>query len=156
MPGLLDPITIGDLQLPNRVFMAPLTRCRAGGGGRVPNPLMARYYAQRASAGLIVTEATVVDPTGVGYPDTPGIWTSQQVEGWKLVTEAVHSRGGRIFLQLWHVGRMSHPVYHDGNPPVAPSAIRPEGYVSLLRPKQPFETPRAGVERDPRHHRSLP
>jgi 2,4-dienoyl-CoA reductase-like NADH-dependent reductase (Old Yellow Enzyme family) len=143
MPGLLDPITIGDLQLPNRVFMAPLTRCRAGGGGRVPNPLMARYYAQRASAGLILTEATVVDPMGIGYPDTPGVWTSEQVKGWKLVTEAVHSRGGRIFLQLWHVGRMSHSIYLDGKLPVAPSAIRPEGQVSLLRPKQPFPTPRA-------------
>jgi 2,4-dienoyl-CoA reductase-like NADH-dependent reductase (Old Yellow Enzyme family) len=98
MPGLHDPITIGDLELPNRVIMAPLTRCRASGGGRVPNSLMAQYYAQRASAGLILTEATVVDPTGIGYPDTPGIWTSQQVDGWKLVTEAVHSRGGRIFL----------------------------------------------------------
>jgi 2,4-dienoyl-CoA reductase-like NADH-dependent reductase (Old Yellow Enzyme family) len=109
----------------------------------VPNSLMAQYYAQRASAGLILTEATVVDPTGIGYPDTPGIWTSQQVEGWKLVTEAVHSHGGRIFLQLWHVGRMSHPVYQDGKLPVAPSAVRPEGYVSLLRPKQAFVTPRA-------------
>jgi 2,4-dienoyl-CoA reductase-like NADH-dependent reductase (Old Yellow Enzyme family) len=143
MPGLHDPITIGDLELPNRVIMAPLTRCRASGGGRVPNSLMAQYYAQRASAGLILTEATVVDPTGIGYPDTPGIWTSQQVDGWKLVTEAVHSRGGRIFLQLWHVGRMSHPVYLDGKLPVAPSAIRPDGFVSLLRPKQAFVTPRA-------------
>ena len=143
MPGLLDPITVGDLHLPNRVWMAPLTRCRAGGGGRVPNPLMAEYYAQRASAGLILTEATVVDPMGIGYPDTPGIWSPEQVEGWKLVTRAVHDRGGRIFLQLWHVGRMSHPIYLDGKLPVAPSAIRPEGHPSLLRPKQSFETPRA-------------
>ncbi len=143
MPGLLDPITVGDLHLPNRVWMAPLTRCRAGGGGRVPNPLMAEYYGQRATAGLILTEATVVDPMGIGYPDTPGIWSPEQVEGWKLVTRAVHDRGGRIFLQLWHVGRMSHPIYLDGKLPVAPSAVRPEGHPSLLRPKRPFETPRA-------------
>ncbi len=143
MPGLLDPITVGDLTLPNRVFMAPLTRCRAVGGQRVPNALMAEYYAQRASAGLILSEATSVDPMGVGYPNTPGVWTPQQVEGWKLVTQAVHDRGGRMFLQLWHVGRISHPIYLDGKLPVAPSAIRPEGHVSLLRPKQPFVTPRA-------------
>jgi 2,4-dienoyl-CoA reductase-like NADH-dependent reductase (Old Yellow Enzyme family) len=143
MAGLLAPIQIGDLRLPNRVIMAPLTRCRADGGGRVPNALMAEYYAQRSSAGLILAEATSVDPMGVGYPDTPGIWSPDQVEGWKLITEAVHARGGRIFLQLWHVGRMSHPTYLDGKLPVAPSAVRPEGYVSLLRPKQPFPTPRA-------------
>ena len=143
MPGLLDPITIGDLRLPNRVFMAPLTRCRAGGGGRVPNALMAEYYAQRATAGLILTEATSVSPMGVGYPDTPGIWSPEQVEGWRGVTEAVHAVGGRIFLQLWHVGRISHPVYLHGELPVAPSAIRPTGHVSLLRPQQPYPTPRA-------------
>jgi hypothetical protein len=143
MPGLLDPITVGDLELPNRVFMAPLTRCRAGGGGRVPNALMAEYYTQRASAGLILTEATSVMPMGVGYPDTPGIWSPEQVEGWKAVTSAVHEAGGRIFLQLWHVGRMSHQVYLDGKLPVAPSAIQPPGLVSLLRPKQPYPTPRA-------------
>jgi 2,4-dienoyl-CoA reductase-like NADH-dependent reductase (Old Yellow Enzyme family) len=143
MPGLLDPITIGDLRLPNRIFMAPLTRCRAGGGGRVPNALMAEYYAQRATAGLILTEATSVTPMGVGYPDTPGIWSPEQVEGWRGVTEAVHAVGGRIFLQLWHVGRISHPVYLDGELPVAPSAIRPTGHVSLLRPQQPYPTPRA-------------
>jgi 2,4-dienoyl-CoA reductase-like NADH-dependent reductase (Old Yellow Enzyme family) len=143
MPGLLDPIKVGDLELPNRVIMAPLTRCRATGGGRVPNALMAEYYTQRASAGLILSEATSVTPMGVGYPDTPGIWSADQVEGWKGVTEAVHDAGGRIFLQLWHVGRMSHTVYLDGQLPVAPSAIQPSGHVSLLRPKQPFPTPRA-------------
>lgn len=122
--------------------MAPLTRCRAG-EGRVPNKLMAAYYAQRASAGLILTEATSVTPMGVGYPDTPGIWSDEQVEGWKLVTKAVHEKGGRIFLQLWHVGRISHPSYLDGELPVAPSAIAPEGHVSLLRPQVPYVTPRA-------------
>lgn len=143
MSVLCEPIKVGDLELPNRVIMAPLTRCRAVGGGRVPNALMAEYYVQRATAGLILTEATSVDPMGVGYPDTPGIWSHEQVEGWKLVTESVHAAGGRIFLQLWHVGRISHPVYLDGALPVAPSAIQPAGHVSLLRPKQPFPTPRA-------------
>ncbi len=143
MPGLLDPITLGDLPLPNRVIMAPLTRCRAVGGGRVPNALMAEYYTQRASAGLILSEATSVAPMGVGYPDTPGIWSTEQVEGWRRITRSVHDAGGRMFLQLWHVGRMSHPVYLDGALPVAPSAIAAPGHVSLLRPKQPFPTPRA-------------
>ncbi len=143
MPSLFDPIQVGDLHLPNRIFMAPLTRCRADGGGRVPNTLMAEYYAQRASAGLILSEATSVTPMGVGYPDTPGIWSAEQVAGWKLVTEAVHNAGGTILLQLWHVGRMSDPVYLDGKAPVAPSAIRPAGHVSLIRPLKGFEMPRA-------------
>ena len=143
MPGLLDPIEVGDFRLPNRVFMAPLTRCRADGGGRVPNALMAEYYAQRTSAGLILSEATSVTPMGVGYPDTPGIWSDEQVEGWKLTTDAVHRAGGTILLQLWHVGRMSDPIYLDGQAPVAPSAIRPAGHISLVRPLKGFETPRA-------------
>lgn len=143
MPGLIDPITVGDLELPNRVFRAPLTRCRADGGGRVPNAMMAEYYAQRASAGLILSEATSVTPMGVGDPDTPGIWSPEQVEGWKGVTGAVHDAGGRIFLQLWHVGRISHPTYLDGRPPVAPSAIRPAGHVGLIRPMEAYPTPRA-------------
>jgi 2,4-dienoyl-CoA reductase-like NADH-dependent reductase (Old Yellow Enzyme family) len=108
---------------------------------------MAEYYAQRASAGLILTEATSVTPMGVGYPDTPGIWSDEQVEGWKLITKAVHAAGGLILLQLWHVGRMSHPHYLDGKLPVAPSAIPAQGHVSLLRPMQPYPTPRA-LERD--------
>jgi 2,4-dienoyl-CoA reductase-like NADH-dependent reductase (Old Yellow Enzyme family) len=139
---LLEPIQVGDLHLPNRVFMAPLTRCRAS-AGRVPNALMRDYYVQRASAGLILSEATAVAPTGVGYPDTPGIWSPEQVQGWKLITEAVHAAGGKIFLQLWHVGRISDPSYLGGALPVAPSAIAAEGHVSLLRPKRPFVTPRA-------------
>jgi 2,4-dienoyl-CoA reductase-like NADH-dependent reductase (Old Yellow Enzyme family) len=142
VPTLFDPIEIGELTLPNRVVMAPLTRCRAG-EERVPNALMAEYYAQRASAGLIISEATSVAPMGVGYPDTPGIWSSAQVEGWKLVTRAVHNAHGRIFLQMWHVGRMSDPYYLDGELPVAPSAIAPPGHVSLLRPKKHFVVPRA-------------
>jgi len=139
---LLEPVKIGDLQLPNRIFMAPLTRCRAS-AGRIPNALMRDYYVQRASAGLILSEATAVCPTGVGYPDTPGIWSAEQIQGWKMITGAVHAVGGTIFLQLWHVGRVSDPSYLDGATPVAPSAIAPDGHVSLLRPKRPFVTPRA-------------
>lgn len=139
---LSTPLRVGDLTLPNRVIMAPLTRCRAG-AGRVPTPLMADYYAQRASAGLILSEATSISSQGVGYPDTPGIWTSEQVDGWRRVTRAVHDAGGRIFLQLWHVGRVSHPTYLNGELPVAPSAIAPAGHVSLLRPQRPYVTPRA-------------
>lgn len=142
MSALFQPLQLGDLSLPNRIIMAPLTRCRAS-ADRIPNALMAEYYAQRASAGLILSEATCVSPQGVGYPDTPGIWLSKQIEGWRLVTNAVHAAGGRIFLQLWHVGRVSHPDYLDGKLPVAPSAIAPEGLVSLLRPQRPFVTPRA-------------
>ena len=142
MSKLFEPLKAGAFQLPNRVVMAPLTRCRAG-AGRVPTALMAQYYAQRASAGLILSEATSVTPQGVGYPDTPGIWSEEQVAGWKQVTAAVHAAGGRILLQLWHVGRISHPDFLDGDLPVAPSAIAPEGHVSLLRPQRPFVTPRA-------------
>ncbi|GGU83703.1 alkene reductase [Pseudomonas laurentiana] len=142
MTTLFDPITLGDLQLPNRIIMAPLTRCRAD-EGRVPNALMAEYYVQRASAGLILSEATSVTPMGVGYPDTPGIWSNDQVRGWTQITKAVHAAGGRIFLQLWHVGRISHPSYLNGETPVAPSAIQPKGHVSLVRPISEFPTPRA-------------
>jgi 2,4-dienoyl-CoA reductase-like NADH-dependent reductase (Old Yellow Enzyme family) len=143
MSKLFDPIRVGDLDLPNRIIMAPLTRSRAVGGDRVPNALMAQYYVQRASAGLILSEATAVAPQGVGYADTPGIWSDEQVAGWKLVTEAVHAAGGRIFLQLWHVGRISDPVFLNGELPVAPSAIAAAGHVSLLRPKRAYPTPRA-------------
>ena len=139
---LLEPVQVGDLRLPNRILMAPLTRCRAS-AGRVPNALMRDYYVQRATAGLILSEATAVTPTGIGYPDTPGIWSPEQVAGWKMITEAVHAAGGRMFLQLWHVGRISDPSYLDGALPVAPSAIAAKGHPSLLRPKRPFVTPRA-------------
>jgi 2,4-dienoyl-CoA reductase-like NADH-dependent reductase (Old Yellow Enzyme family) len=142
MITLFDPLNIGDLVLPNRIIMAPLTRSRAG-AERIPNQLMANYYAQRASAGLILSEATVVTPMGIGYADTPGIWSRQQVDGWKLTTRAVHEAGGRIFLQLWHVGRISDPSFLSGAQPVAPSAIAAKGNVSLLRPPTPFATPRA-------------
>ncbi len=142
MTTLFEPLKLGSLELPNRIIMAPLTRCRAD-AGRVPNDLMAEYYRQRSGAGLIITEATSVDPMGVGYPDTPGIWSEQQVEGWKKITSAVHQAGGRILLQLWHVGRISDPIYLDGQTPIAPSAIQPAGHVSLIRPQKDFVTPRA-------------
>ncbi len=142
MTTLFDPITIGDLQLKNRIVMAPLTRCRAD-EGRVPNALMAEYYVQRASAGLIISEATSVTPMGVGYPNTPGIWSDAQVRGWSNITKAVHNAGGKIVLQLWHVGRISDPSYLNGAAPVAPSAIAAKGHVSLLRPERPLPVPRA-------------
>ncbi len=139
---LFDPLQIGDWHLPNRIIMAPLTRGRAG-AERVPNALMAEYYVQRVSAGLILSEATSVSPMGVGYANTPGIWSAEQVEGWKTVTRAVHEAGGRILLQLWHVGRISDPMFLGGELPVAPSAIAAAGHVSLVRPMKAFVTPRA-------------
>ena len=142
MSNLNQPLIAGELHLPNRIVLAPMTRCRAD-EGRVPNALMAEYYTQRASAGLILTEATSVTPMGVGYPDTPGIWSDAQVEGWKKVTGSVHAAGGRIVLQLWHVGRVSHPQYLDGALPVAPSALAAAGHVSLLRPVTDYVVPRA-------------
>ena len=140
---LLAPLQLGDLHLPNRIVMAPLTRARAVGADRVPNALMARHYAQRAGFGLILSEATAVTPQGVGYADTPGLWSEAQVEGWRGVTEAVHAAGGRIVAQLWHVGRISDPVFLEGGLPVAPSAVAPAGEVSRVRPKRPYGTPRA-------------
>lgn len=142
MPHLLDPIRVGDLDLPNRVFMAPLTRSRSG-PERIPNDLMVEYYVQRADAGLILSEATSVTPMGVGYADTPGIWSDEQVAGWQKVTQAVHAAGGRIFLQLWHVGRISDPYFLNGELPVAPSAIAAGGIVSRIQPPRPYAIPRA-------------
>jgi 2,4-dienoyl-CoA reductase-like NADH-dependent reductase (Old Yellow Enzyme family) len=142
MSILFEPLTLGELRLPNRIVMAPLTRARAG-ETRIPNDLMAEYYAQRAAAGLIISEATSVTPMGVGYAATPGIWSREQAEGWKKVTQAVHERGGRMFLQLWHVGRISHSMFLGGATPVAPSAIAAKGNVSLVRPEQPYPVPRA-------------
>ncbi len=142
MASLFDPLQAGAFTLKNRVVLAPLTRCRAS-AGRVPNDLMREYYAQRTSAGLMLSEATSVSPMGVGYPDTPGIWSDEQVAGWKRITEAVHQAGGTILLQLWHVGRISHPDYLGGALPVAPSAIAPKGHVSLMRPMRDYVVPRA-------------
>src|ERR1017187_10317701 len=142
MPNLFDPVRIGAWSLPNRIVLAPLTRARAG-AKRIPNALMAEYYVQRAAVGLIISEATSVTPMGVGYADTPGIWSAAQVDGWKLVTDAVHKAGGRMVLQLWHVGRISDPQFLNGALPVAPSAIAAAGHVSLVRPPKAFVTPRA-------------
>jgi 2,4-dienoyl-CoA reductase-like NADH-dependent reductase (Old Yellow Enzyme family) len=143
MPTLFDPIKLGALELPNRILMAPLTRSRATPDGRVPTPLQRDYYVQRASAGLIFSEATSVTPMGVGYAATPGIWSDEQTEGWKPIVKAVHAAGGRMVLQLWHVGRVSDPIFLNGALPEAPSAVRPKGFVSLVRPQKEFVTPRA-------------
>ena len=143
MPNLFDPLIAGELRFPNRILMAPLTRNRSSGEGRVPNALMREYYVQRAAAGVIFSEATSVAPAGVGYPHTPGIWSPEQVEGWRSIVAAVHEAGGRMLMQLWHVGRISDPIYHSGALPVGPSAIAPKGTVSLLRPSRAYVAPRA-------------
>jgi N-ethylmaleimide reductase len=142
---LFSPLKLGDLTLRNRVIMAPMTRNRASADGFVQGPLNVTYYAQRAGAGLIVTEASQVSQQGMGYPLTPGIYSDAQVEGWRPVVEAVHAKGGRIFLQLWHVGRISHPAHQPGGTlPVSSSAIAPKG-ISSFTPNgpQPIPTPRA-------------
>ncbi|WP_259741210.1 alkene reductase [Pseudomonas fluorescens] len=135
MSTLFTPGAVGNLRTPNRVVMAPMTRSRSTQPGDVPNAMNAVYYAQRASAAFIVTEATQISPQGKGYSYTPGIYSDEQVAGWRLVTDAVHAAGGRIFLQLWHVGRMSHPDFHNGALPVAPSAIPFEGSIWKVDPE---------------------
>lgn len=130
--SLFRPLQLGPLHLPNRVVMAPLTRSRSSQPGNVPNQLMAEYYAQRASAGLIVSEATQISPQGQGYSFTPGIHSEAQVEGWRRVTDSVHAAGGRMVLQLWHVGRMSHASFHPDGLPVAPSALSPDAKVWVM------------------------
>jgi N-ethylmaleimide reductase len=139
---LFTPYRLDGLELKNRMVLSPMTRSRAL-HGNVPNPLAATYYAQRASAGLIVTEATQVSPQGVGYIRTPGMHSAAQVAGWRKVTDAVHKAGGRIFAQLWHVGRVSHPDFHGGALPVAPSALPVEGEAFTHNGKVKIETPRA-------------
>ncbi|WP_180088744.1 alkene reductase [Acinetobacter sp. YH12219] len=141
MAELNTPLILGDLNLKNRVVMAPLTRSRAT-IDRVPTPMMAEYYAQRASAGLIISEATVISEAANGYLQTPGLFTDAQVKGWKLVTQAVHEQQGLIVAQLWHVGRVSHPDLLNGDTPVSASAVQQAGYVSLLRPKREYVVPR--------------
>jgi N-ethylmaleimide reductase len=138
---LQQPLVRGSLKFNNRIFMAPMTRSRAM--EQKPNELMLEYYAQRASAGLIFTEGTQISPQGVGYIFTPGIHNPEQVEGWKRVTQAVHAKGGKIFLQLWHVGRVSHPEFHGGNLPVAPSAIGFKGQAYTLSGPKDVVTPRS-------------
>ncbi|MGE3107440.1 MAG: alkene reductase [Phycisphaerales bacterium] len=144
MPDLFSPLDCGSLRLPNRILMAPCTRCRAG-TGNAPTALNARYYAQRASAGLLITEATQVCPEGAGYPNTPGMYSAEQVAGWRLVTDAVHAAGGRIFAQLWHVGRVSHGAYQPGGAaPVSSWAAAKSGQVTLPDySSAPYPTPRA-------------
>jgi N-ethylmaleimide reductase len=143
MSDLFSSLQLGPHRLSNRIVMAPLTRSRATADG-VPTELMAKYYAQRASAGLIISEATCISPQAVGYPNTPGIWNGAQMAGWARITQAVHDMGGHIYCQLWHVGRISHPsVQPEGGPPVAPSAIRPGGEIRTAQGMQPFVTPRA-------------
>lgn len=139
--GLLSNIKLGSLTLANRMVMAPLTRNRADGS--LATPLMTKYYTQRASAGLIITEGAQISEQGVGYPSTPGIYTDEQVKHWREVTDAVHAKGGHIFVQIWHCGRISHPDFHDGELPVAPSAIKPQGQAFTVEGLKDFVTPRA-------------
>lgn len=142
MAELNSTLQVGDFTIKNRLVLAPLTRARSG-AQRIPNDLMVEYYQQRANAGLILTEATVISPKAAGYANTPGLWSQEQAQAWHKIVEAVHAQGSKIVVQLWHVGRISHPDLLDGDTPVAPSAIQPAGEVSLLRPKRPFVTPRA-------------
>lgn len=137
MPSLFDPIRIGAIEAPNRIFMAPLTRARAT-RAHVPTPIMAEYYVQRASAGLIISEATGISRQGLGWPFAPGIWSGEQIEAWKPVTEAVHAAGGRILAQLWHMGRLVHPSYLDGQAPVSASATTAPAYAHTYDGKQPY------------------
>ncbi len=139
---LLTKYNLSGLKLSNRVVMAPMTRSRAG-EGNVPTDLMAKYYRQRSSAGFIISEGTQISQQGIGYPWTPGIHTKDQIEGWNKVTKAVHEEGSNIFAQIWHVGRVSHPRYHNGEPPVAPSAVKPEGQIFTANGMKEFVTPRA-------------
>lgn len=141
---LMQPLKLGSIEVSNRIFMAPLTRSRASGAdGRTPNQLMKEMYVQRATAGLIFSEATAVTAMGVGYRNTPGIWSDEHTKNWKLITDAVHAAGGKMVLQLWHVGRVSDPYYLNGELPVSSSAIQPAGHVSQMRPLKEFVTPRA-------------
>ena len=140
MSDLFSPIQVGRLTLPNRVFMAPMTRNRAP--DNIANAMMATYYRQRATGGLLITEGSQISEQAVGYPATPGIYSAEQVTGWKQVTDAAHAEGGHIFLQLWHCGRVSHPDFHGGEPAVAPSAICPAGEAFTFTGLKPFETPR--------------
>lgn len=141
---LFSPLSLGKIALANRIVMAPLTRNRASVPGNIANELMATYYTQRASAGLIITEATPISPMAHGYPALPGISTPAQIAGWKKITEAVHAQGGKIVMQLWHVGRISHPsLLPDNALPVAPSAIKPAGQAFTYQGLQDYVTPRA-------------
>jgi len=148
MQNLFEPLTAGELKFKNRVVMSPLTRARAG-ETRIPNDLMAEYYAQRASAGLIISEATAISPMGYGWRNAPGIYTDEQTDGWRKVTDAVHQKNGQIILQLWHMGRISHPYFLNGALPVAPSAIAAEGEArGLTGEKKSYVIPRTMTQSD--------
>lgn len=154
--ALFRPLTIGTLEIPNRIIMAPLTRARAT-ARNVPTPLQGEYYSQRADAGLIIGEATAVHPIGMGWYRAPGIWADEMVAGWKVVTDAVHAAGGRIYCQLWHMGRLVLPDYIDGEKPIGPSEVagegetmapRPEGNTDFFLPMKPYVVPRAMTQAD--------
>jgi 2,4-dienoyl-CoA reductase-like NADH-dependent reductase (Old Yellow Enzyme family) len=142
MPTLFDALRLGAILAPNRILMAPLTRGRAT-RDHVPTPMMATYYTQRASAGLIISEATGITQQGLGWPYAPGIWSAEQVAGWRLVTDSVHAAGGRIALQLWHMGRLVHPSFLGGAAPVSSSATTAPGYAYTYEGKQPYAAARA-------------
>ena len=154
MTNLFEPLRVGDLTLPNRVVMAPLTRLRAG-STHTPNALMAEYYGQRASAGLLITEGVPVTPQGVGYAGVPGIWSDTQTQAWKQVTKAVHDKGGRIFMQIWHVGRISDPSHLNGELPVGPSAIAAAPQCSKIRADFMPSSPKAKTKRRPARPRAV-
>ena len=139
---LLTPYRMGDLVLPNRIVMAPLTRMRAGSDNHVPTDLQAAYYAQRAAAGLIVTEAIAISPEGFGWADTPGLWSKDQIRGWRRITDAVHAAGGRIIAQLWHTGAMSHPDLRDGAQPLSASGVNPQQLSVTKAGRVPTVAPR--------------
>lgn len=147
MPSLFDPIRIGSIDCPNRILMAPLTRGRSGPDG-VPTPLMATYYAQRASAGLIISEGTGISREGLGWPNAPGLWSEEQVEGWKPVVDAVHQAGGRIVAQLWHMGRLVHPDFLGGQAPLSASATTAPNKAHTYAGKKPYEQARAATGED--------
>lgn len=141
-PGLFEPLAVGAIDAPNRIFMAPLTRGRSTLPGSVPNATMAEYYRQRAGAGLIISEATGISREGLGWPAAPGVWSDEQVQGWKLTTRAVHEAGGRIVLQLWHMGRLVHPVFLGGEPPVSASATCAPGHAHTPTGRRDYQPAR--------------
>ncbi|MFC2116256.1 alkene reductase [Bacteroidota bacterium] len=145
---LLEPVNVGSLELPNRIIMAPLTRCRADNPGRIPTELLAEYYRQRSGAGLIISEGVAVSKIGIGYINTPGLYSDEQAGGWKKVTSAVHGAGGRIFAQIWHVGSISHPDFHNGELPHAPSGINPQLAIRTPEGRKKSEQPKAMTEED--------
>ncbi|MGF1747701.1 alkene reductase [Vibrio cionasavignyae] len=148
--SLFEPVRLGDIILANRVVLPPMTRSRASQPGNLPNEMMAKYYAQRASAGLVITEAAQVEQRGQGYAWTPGIHNQDQLEAWKLITKATHDQGGKIFLQLWHVGRVSHVSFQpNGEPPVAPSAVKADSVKVFI------ETAEGGAQVEPSQPRAL-